>query len=464
MTQTPILLIDDNQSHLMLYSSILTDAGFETLTATSSQDALAINTEFSPQIALIDLMLPDGSGQDLIPKLRETNPTIKPIVVTAYASVHRAIAAMRLGVSDFLIKPVDPQILVDAITNARSDRPHTLSSSVTTKDAPPLGGLLGSSDAMKRVYTTIRAVSRSDANVFVTGENGTGKNMCAEAIHALSHAAEGPFVAVHCASTPVESLGAEIFGHAAGAHASMPHAKIGALQKADGGSLFLDEICDLDNASQARLLEFLQTSTVTPLGASDPIPIKARIICASSRPPLEQVNSGALRADLYYRLFVVPIHLPPLRERGLDVIEIAEAMVARFAANEKRPALVLSQETKALFLSYCWPGNIRELMNLLWNCVVVNDGPEIEEHHLPQQMLETTPSLQQQAAALPPISWHNVLQAKTLAEIEREIIEFAINRSGGSIPKASKALDVSPSTLYRKLDTWGRPARGPRQS
>ncbi|RPE66341.1 two component Fis family sigma54 specific transcriptional regulator [Pacificibacter maritimus] len=461
MTHTPILIIDDNQSHLTLYSAILNDAGFSTVTAATVKEALEVNRQTSPQIALVDLMLPDGSGHDLISQLYETNPNLKPIVTTAYASIDRAVEAMRMGVSDFLVKPINPQILVDAIINARSGGSQTLRPNLGPLDAPPLGGLLGSSAEMKQIYATMRAVSGSDASVFITGENGTGKTMCAKAIHALSPDTDGPFVAVHCGSRSAAALGAELFGRGSAVEPHVQKSNIGALQKADGGTLFLDEICDLDAVSQAQLLEFLKTSNVTPNDSAEPIPVKTRIICASSKSPLDCISAGKLRADLYYRLFVVPIHLPPLRDRGLDVIEIAEAMVARYAAKENKPTPALSKDTKALLLSYAWPGNIHELMNVLWNCVVVNTGPMIEEHHLPKSLLDTFPRPQE--TTTPSFSLGDVVASKSLLEIEREIIEFAINRAGGSIPKASKALDVSPSTIYRKLETWGRPARGPRR-
>jgi two-component system repressor protein LuxO len=463
MPQTPILIIDDNESHITLYNSALNDAGFKTVCARSKAEAVALATQHKPRIALVDLVLPDGTGNDLITTLRAQNPNIRAIVITAYASVDRAVEAMRLGVFDFLVKPVDPQTLLNAVTNARSDRNHLIDPKHMTQDAPPLGGLIGSSEAMKTVYATIRAVAGSVATVFITGENGTGKAQCAEAIHALSTVSEGPFVPVNCSAIADGYSGVEIFGHVAGALPGHDVEKIGAAQRAHGGTLFLDEVCELDSAAQAQLLQLLQTSSVTPHGAATPRDVKIRIICASATDPLEQVKSGHFRADLYYRLNVVPIHLPPLRDRGMDVIEIAEAMVIRYAAKEKRPARLLSQEAKALFLSYAWPGNIRELMNLLWHCVVISNDQSIELQHMPHHMQDMSLALEDTSKQHPTqVDLLEYIQGKTLAEIEREVIEIAIARAGGSIPLASKSLGVSPSTIYRKLETWGRPARGPR--
>lgn len=465
MPKTPILIIDDNESHITLYSSVLKDAGFNTICARSKAEAIALATQHKPHMALVDLVLPDGTGNDLVAILQAQNPSIRAIVITAYATVDRAVEAMRLGVFDFLIKPVDPQTLLNAVTNARSDRNHALDPRLMTHEAPPLGGLIGSSEAMKKVYATIRAVAGSVATVFITGENGTGKTQCAEAIHALSTVSDGPFVPVNCGAFTDGSLGSEIFGHVAGALPGRDVEKIGAAERADGGTLFLDEVCELDASAQAQLLQLFQTSCVVPHGAAIPRDVKIRVICASSRDPLEQVKSGKFRADLYYRLHVVPIHLPPLRERGMDVIEIAEAMVIRYAAKERRPARMLSQEAKALFLSYTWPGNIRELMNLLWHCVVVSSDQTIELQHMPSQMQDVTFTQDETHRAQPTqVDLLEYIQDKTLAQIEREVIEIAIARAGGSIPLASKTLGVSPSTIYRKLETWGRPARGPRKT
>lgn len=465
MPHTPILIVDDNEIQLTLFNSALNDAGFRTVCARSKAEAVALAIQHRPSIALVDLVLPDGTGNDLIAALHEQNPNIRSIVVTAHASVDRAIQAMRLGVFDFLIKPVDPQTLFNAVTNARSDRNHSIDPKHMTQDAPPLGGLIGSSDAMKTVYATIRAVAGSVAPVFITGENGTGKAQCAEATHALSTVSDGPFVPVNCSAMADGYSGVEIFGHSAGALPGYDVEKVGAAEQAQGGTLFLDEVCELDASAQAQLLQLLQTSSVTPHGASTPRDVKIRIICTSSKDPLEQVKSGQFRADLYYRLNVVPLHLPPLRDRGMDVIEIAEAMVIRYATKEKRPARLLSQEVKALFLSYSWPGNIRELMNLLWHSVVVSNDQSIDLRHMPHQMQNM--HLMQEGTEEKrhtQVDLLEYIQGKTLAEVEREVIEIAIARAGGSIPLASKSLGVSPSTIYRKLETWGRPARGSRKS
>lgn len=465
MPHTPILIIDDNESHITLYNSALNDAGFQTVCARSIAEAIALAAVHKPRIALVDLVLPDGTGNDLITTLRAQNSDIRVIVVTAYPSVDRAIEAMRLGVFDFLVKPVDPQTLLNAVTNARSDRNHSVDPKQMFHDSPALGGLIGSSDAMKTVCETIRAVAGSVATVFITGENGTGKAQCAKAIHALSAISASPFIPVNCSAMMDGRSGFEIFGHVAGALNGHNVEKIGAAEQAHGGTLFLDEVCDLESSAQAQLLQLLQTSSVTPHGAAKPRRVKIRIICSSSKEPLEQVKLGKFRADLYYRLNVVPINLPPLRDRGLDVIEIAEAMVIRYAAKEKRPARMLSQEAKSQFLSYSWPGNIRELMNLLWHCVVVGNDQAIELQHMPSHMQNISLASEEDSQQHPTkVDLLQYIQGKTLAQIEREIIEIAIARAGGSIPLASKYLDVSPSTIYRKLESWGCPARGPRKT
>lgn len=464
MPKTPILIIDDDENQITLYGSILNDAGFSTVCARTSAQAVELARQHNPEIVLVDLALPNGTDHNLVAVLRAKHPKLKAIVVTAYASVDRAVAAMRSGASDFLVKPVDPQTLLNAVTNARTDRNHSLNPALMAHEAPPLGGLIGSSSAMKRVYATIRAVAGSMATVFITGESGTGKTQCAEAVHALSTFSDGPFVPVNCGAISKETLGFEIFGHVPATQSEYTKEKIGAAQLADGGTLFLDEVCELDAASQARLVQLFQTSSITPSGSANARSVKVRIICTSSTDPLEQVKLGKFRADLYYRLHVVPIHLPALCERAQDVVEIADAMVIRYAVQEKRQTRMLSQDTKALFLKYTWPGNIRELKNLLWNCVVVNDELVIKPHHLPAHMREPRLSTPDQKPSLTEsTNLQGYFHGKTLSQIEREVIETTITQANGSIPQASLTLGVSPSTIYRKLETWGSPARRARK-
>jgi DNA-binding NtrC family response regulator len=310
---------------------------------------------------------------------------------------------------------------------------------------------------MARIHATIGSVARSMATVFITGESGTGKELCALAVHAASSRANGPFIALNCGAIPQDLLESEVFGHMKGSFTGAISDKPGAAAAADGGTLFLDEICEMAPALQTKLLRFLQTSTVQPVGATRPKKVNVRIVCATNRDPVDAVRRGLFREDLYYRLFVVPIHMPPLRDRGQDVIEIAEAALFRFAREEGREFLGLSPEVRAVLPRLPWPGNVRQLLNVMRNVVVLNPGGWVTPQMLPPGLMAApplpveTPRSLQPAPGLPTT---DSLVGLTLAEAERRLIEATVARHGGSIPKAARVLDVSPSTLYRKIEGW----------
>jgi transcriptional regulator with PAS, ATPase and Fis domain len=288
------------------------------------------------------------------------------------------------------------------------------------------------------------------APVFVTGESGTGKELCARALHATSPRAEGAFVPVNCGAVSPNRLEIELFGEDPGTRSGP--AKRGAAAIADGGTLFLDEVCELAPAVQVALLRFLQTSQILPLGASEPQRVDARIIAATNRDPEAMIAEGRLRQDLFYRLHVVPIWMPPLRDRGDDVLEIAEALLVRFNATEKRNFVGLSDEVKDVFRRYAWPGNIRQLGNILWNVMLLNNASHVTTDMLPPALMQPCQAAPADADAAARAA--DPYDAMTLAEAERRLIESAIARAGGSIPKAARALDVSASTIYRKKAAW----------
>lgn len=449
----PLLLIEDTPSLQMIYKSVLQNAGHNVVAVGTAADGLAQFHKFLPQVVLLDLMLPDGDGLDLMAECLLINPDTRFIVITANGSINRAVDAMRAGAYEFLLKPFDDQRFLHAIDTALADMAPLIDADGEAVE--PVGSFIGSSVAMQDVYSKIRSVSRSMATVFVTGESGTGKEICAQSLHDYSNRASGPFVPLNCGAIPSGLLESEVFGHLKGAFTGAISDKPGAAAMADGGTLFLDEICELDMNLQTKLLRFLQTSSIQPVGAVRPQKVNVRIICASNRDPMEEVRQGRFREDLYYRLYVVPIHLPPLRERNNDVIEVAEAGLRKYAVIEDKDFQGLAPKVKELFRALPWPGNIRQLMNVLRSIVVMNNGPLITHAMLPIDLHHEI-----QAPAIKPGDTPHVtldgLVGKTLAEVERLVIEETIARHGGSIPKASRVLDLSPSTIYRKRDAWDK--------
>jgi DNA-binding NtrC family response regulator len=455
MTPGLLLLIEDTPSLQLVYESVLKSAGHSVEVAASAAAGRAAFRRGAHAAVILDLMLPDGDGIDLMRDLIGQRPGTPVIVITANGSINKAVEAMRAGAHEFLVKPFDEQRFLNAVENALATAAPA--EPAEPGRAPP-GDFVGTSAAMLQVYAKIRSVARSMATVFITGESGTGKELCAQAIHDLSGRARGPFVPLNCGAIPGELLESEVFGHIKGSFTGAIADKPGAAAAADGGTLFLDEICELDPNLQTKLLRFLQTSTIQPVGATRPRKVNVRIICATNRDPLEAVRRGRFREDLYYRLHVVPIDMPPLRARGADVIEIAERALAQFSREEGRRFAAIAEEVRQLFRDLPWPGNVRQLLNVMRQVVVMNDGPELTAQMLPPGLREPPAAGTARAPladdGLPELE---TLIGKSLAEIERLVIERTIARHGGSITRAARVLDVAPSTIYRKLDGWSAP-------
>ncbi|QYK43197.1 MAG: sigma-54-dependent Fis family transcriptional regulator [Paracoccaceae bacterium] len=452
-TGPDILVIEDALSLQLVYRALLIEAGHRVRTAGTAAEAMRAFETHRPAAILLDLMLPDRDGLDLLRDLLAREPGLKVIVVTANGSIQRAVDAMRAGAHDFLVKPVDETRFVAAVANALRSAPPAPPPRIAAANP---AGMIGTSPAIRRVDAMIRSVAGSMATVFITGESGTGKELAALAVHQHSGRANGPFIALNCGAIPQDLLESEVFGHVKGSFTGAVSDKPGAAVAADGGTLFLDEVCEMLPALQTKLLRFLQTSTVTPVGAVRPRKVNVRIVCATNRDPLDAVRRGLFREDLYYRLYVVPVHMPPLRERLGDVIEIAEAALQRFAEEESRHFDGLSPEVQALFRAHRWPGNVRQVLNVIRNIVVLNDGGQVTLEMLPESFVAEAAALARSAgASARALSGGDPFAGLTLAQIERQAIMAALDRHGGSVPRAARELDLSPSTLYRKLDAWG---------
>ncbi len=455
MTGRPLLLVEDTPSLQLVYESVLRSAGHSVQSADDAASGLAAFKALQPPVVLLDLMLPDRDGLDLMREFLAIKPDTHVIVITANGSINKAVAAMRAGAHEFLVKPFDEQRFLNAIDNALAGTAVNGDAANPPRQPAAPGEFIGTSEPMRQVYAKIASVARSMATVFITGESGTGKELCAQAVHDMSSRAQGPFVPLNCGAIPSELLESEVFGHVKGSFTGAISDKPGAAAAADGGTLFLDEICELDLNLQTKLLRFLQTSTIQPVGATRARKVNVRIVCATNRDPLQEVRRGRFREDLYYRLHVVPIHMPPLRDRGDDVVAIAEAALARYAREEGRQFRDLDPDVQSLFRSLDWPGNVRQLLNVMRHVVVLNDGPVVTRAMLPFELHHELEHATGTAAAKqsPQVPLEGLV-GRTLAEIERLVIEETIARHGGSVPKAARVLDVSPSTLYRKIDGW----------
>ncbi len=454
-----LLLVEDTASLQLIYKSVLHTAGYDVTVAGDGARALAYFQSDPPSAVIMDLLLPDRDGLDLMQEMLTARPGLPVIVITANGSVNRAVEAMRAGAHEFLVKPFNEQRFLSAVATAvaRVARaPQDVGFSDDMALSAPPGAFIGTSPAMLQVYAKIRSVAASMATVFITGESGTGKELCAQAVHDLSNRSNGPFVPLNCGAIPSELLESEVFGHVKGSFTGAISDKPGAAAMADGGTLFLDEICELDLGLQTKLLRFLQSSTVQPVGANRPRKVNVRIVCATNRDPLDAVRRGQFREDLYYRLHVVPIHMPPLRERGADVIEIAQSALIDMAREEGRQFLGMDEDVETLLPQLPWPGNVRQLLNVIRQVVVMNNAPLLTRNMLPFE-LETDATPQRRTQRLTITADQPAVESllgKSLAEIERIVIEATIARHGGSVTRAARVLEVAPSTLYRKLEAW----------
>jgi two-component system repressor protein LuxO len=469
-----VLIVEDNESLSRLYESYLIPTGINTHVASTGEQALAFLAENQPQLILLDIMLPDMNGMDILANLESENrPQV--IVLTGHASKELAVKAIRLGATDFLEKPIDADRFRVTVNNALKLK--TLSEKVSNYQKKYENGrfydLIGSSKIMQSVYQIIGNAATSKATVFITGESGTGKELCAGAIHQASPRSKAPFIALNCAAIPKDLIESEIFGHVKGAFTGATNNREGLAGQANGGTLFLDEICEMQLNLQSKLLRFIQTGTFQKVGSEKLEKVNVRFVCATNREPLVEVNEGRFREDLYYRLHVIPIELPSLKARENDVVEIADFLFKKIAKEEERNYKEMSFATKQTMIQYNWPGNVRQLENIVRNTLVLNDALVIEPHMLP-----SLPSSEQSATNMAQQNYNaspvqksegisdiasNQIQVKQATSVqtieplwvvEKCYIEQAIALCDNNIPKAAAMLDVSPSTIYRKMKTW----------
>ncbi len=462
-----ILIIEDSPTLALTYREYLKPIGIRTEIAETGKQALDHIYSQVPTVVLLDLKLPDMEGIDILKQLRKEKMASRVIVITAHGSVTVAVEAMRDGASDFLLKPFTAERLTTTVNNALElSRLSTLVERFSSGTPKKFDRFIGDSSVMQAVYRMIEDSAPSKASVFIMGPSGTGKELCAEAVHQMGPRKEKRFVALNCAAIPENLIESEIFGHVKGAFTGAASDRPGAAVSADGGTLFLDEICEMPLDLQTKLLRFIQTGQVVPVGSNTPVKVDVRFVCATNRIPTEEVAAGRFREDLYYRLHVVPIHMPPLKERGQDVLEIAKHLLTQYAAEENKKFTGLSEDAQSRLLSHSWPGNVRELGNVIQSIVVLNDSELLTADMLrpilgnvPVQPLAeasrpvglSEPKHPSSPSVLPHVNSPNI---EPLAVVERRTIEHAISLSGGRVRAAAKALQVNPSTLYRKLASW----------
>ncbi|MEP9356024.1 sigma-54 dependent transcriptional regulator [Xanthobacter sp. KR7-65] len=460
-----VLLVEDTVPIARLYLMYLANMPYDVRHVELGAAALAALETERPDVILLDLQLPDMNGLDVLREVHAKDSSIAVIVVTANGSIGTAVEAMRAGAFDFLVKPFNAERLEVTLRNAAERRQlgREIARYQQFLDREKFHRFIGACDEMRAVYRIIETVGPSKASVFITGESGTGKELAAEAIHLSGPRRSAPFVTLNCAAIPKELLESEIFGHVKGAFTGATADRIGAAQQANGGTLFLDEIGEMPYDLQAKLLRFLQTGVAQPVGASRGQNVDVRFIAATNRDPQAEVAAGRFREDLFYRLYVVPVHLPPLRERGDDVLLIARHHLQEVAAEERRQFKTLAPEVEAIFRTYDWPGNVRQLLNVLRNVVILHDGETVTADMLPRPLypvgaMEGTSQLRN---VLPPVPAAIAdTRIKPLWQLEKDAILAALEATENDVPRAAALLEVSPSTIYRKIQVWKGEAGG----
>jgi len=367
---------------------------------------------------------------------------------------------MSLGAFDFLEKPFDAERLIVTVANAleRQRLTHTIDVYKNKLGLDSFHGYLGASLAMQAVYQIIKSAAASKASVFIVGESGTGKEVAAQAIHQEGPRSEQPMIVLNCAAIPHELMESEIFGHVKGAFTGAINNRDGAASLADGGILFLDEICEMDLLLQSKLLRFIQTGTFQRVGGTKLESVDIRFVCATNKDPVKEVEGGRFREDLFYRLHVIPLELPPLRERDQDILLIANKFLLDFSAEEEKLFTCFDEQARQLLLHYAWPGNVRELQNVIRNLVVLNVGEEVTAGMLPKALQGQHNVLNSSGVEVQLVDQIAGLSSSSVVIplwlVEKKAIEAAIVFCDGNIPKAAALLDVSPSTIYRKKQTW----------
>lgn len=445
-----VLLVEDSASQAATYSAYLSKVGYRVDYAPTGEAALTYLESRSPDVMILDLRLPGIQGKDVLKRAREKRSHLPVIVITDYGSIDVAVDAMRQGAVDFVTKPFGADQIRQSVAQALLESSEDPESAGSPVNVSSFHGFTGSSQLIRSAYRIIRSAASSKATVFITGESGTGKELCARAIHLESPRAQESFVELNCAAIPASLMESEIFGYEKGAFTGAENRRDGAAIRAHGGTLFLDEICDMDLGLQAKLLRFIQTGRVYRVGADKPVPVDVRFVCATNRDPLEEIAKGKFREDLYYRLHVVPIALPSLRERKEDILPIADACLRECSQEENKRFRSFSDTARRLLLEYDWPGNVRQLNNLIRHIVVLNDGLVVTREMIPDIGGPEFERIEQAAATEEPGP------VKSLRDVERDAIEKAIAACQGNIPRAAALLGVSPSTIYRKIQSWKR--------
>jgi DNA-binding NtrC family response regulator len=456
-----VLIVDDEELIRASLKSAAIEEGYDVFLAENGREALRLLEESCPDLVLLDLKLPDINGIDVLKKIKQVNEDVLVIIITGYASVESAVKAIKLGAYDYIKKPFKADS-IKLILKLAMDR-LSLDSKIqrlvrSQREEYGFENIIGESPKMKEVFLLLKKIVRYDApTVLVRGESGTGKELIARAIHNMSKRASGPFIDIDCASMPSSLLESEMFGYEKGAFTDANRSKPGLFEESDKGTLFLDEIGDMDPVLQKKMLRVLEEKSFRRVGGLRPIHVDFRLIAATNKNLETMASNGMFREDLYYRLNVMPVVLPPLKDRENDSLLLAEHFIVRFNKAYRKKVKGISEQAQALLLNYPWPGNVRELRNVIERIMIVHETEEVLPRHLPDEILSAGDSLQVQSVLdegmnliEEGIDFHRLMEKSTL-EITKHLISQALEKSNGNKTQAAKILGLSRSALGRQM-------------
>jgi len=446
-----VLIVDDETGILDSLNILLRNEGFAPRLAHGGKEGLEKITEMSPDIVLTDIRMPHVSGVEILAAAREADPDVPVILMTAQATLQSAMQAVNAGAYYYIQKPFRNDELVAILRRAaehRNLRAENKSLKQAIRRAGGAGGTrpVGTSKSWLDVLRLVETVAPTDSTVLIQGESGTGKEVIARYIHELSSRTEGPFLSINCGALPESLLESELFGHVKGSFTGAVKDKLGLFGASSKGTFFLDEIGETTPATQVKLLRALQHREVIPVGATEAVPVDTRLVAATNRDLDEEIRNGNFRSDLYYRLNVIAIHLPPLRQRQDDIPILAEHFLQRIAATRSEEPKRLSIAARDALIDYNWPGNVRELENALERSVILTEGPEIGVPTLPERVTQRRAE---------PIVSTRTPPNPTLEAVERAYIMWVLQAESGNKSRAAEVLGIDPSTLYRKLSRYG---------
>ncbi len=449
-----ILVVDDEKLIRWTLEQHLVKEGYEVLTADSAERGLAIINEEVPDLILLDNRLPEMTGLELLEKLRVQERGLMVIMITAYGLVETAVKAMKLGAYDYVSKPFNLDEITFVIRKA-------LEAGSLRNEVKQLRGrvddIIGETEQMQQVKNLILKIARSDATtVLIQGESGTGKELVAKAIHYSSSRADRPFMAINCAALPVTLLETELMGHEKGAFTDAKVAKKGLFELADGGTVFLDEIGDMDQNMQAKLLRILEERSFRRVGGVKDIKVDVRLISATNQDLAKAMGEGKFRKDLYYRLQVVPIFLPPLRDRGRDVVLLATHFMAHFNRECHKTVRGLSPQAEELLMGYSWPGNVRELKNVIERSMIFEIESEIMPEHLPQELLESQSMSVIRSEPAVSLDCLDIPESGlSIEDVEHALVKKALDKAAGNQTRAAQLLKMPRDAFRRRMKRWG---------